>query len=168
MNKMFAMILLCATSVQSAHAKEPRVISTKWNQLPAAVEGRKLTVGLKSGKSIKGNLAGHDSNGLTIDQGKRGSTTISRQDIAQLQASRKRRGVKGRAIGTAAGGAGAATIIRNAFTYLNNEGGVTSGNGPIIAAVAVGIGAGAVILGYGIGAAIDGYPIRVQIPDLVP
>lgn len=167
MIKMSTAILLCAGLL--VQAKEPKVITAKWNQLPAAVEGRKLTVGLNSGKSIKGSLAGHDANGLTIDRGgKRGSITISRRDISQLQASRKKRGMKGRAIGTAVGAGAAVALISPVFVYLNNEGGIGSGNGAIIAAGALGLGAGITLLGYGIGAAVDGSPVRVRIPDLVP
>lgn len=167
MLKNLTVILVC--TALTLQGKEPKEITAKWNQLPSAVEGRKLTIGLKSGKSIKGALAGLDDNGLTIDQGrKRGSTTVSRKDISQVQAARRKRGTKGRAIGTAAGAGAAVAVVSPVFVYLNNEGGVSSGNGPIIAAVALGLGAGIALLGYGIGAAADGAPIRVQIPDLAP
>jgi hypothetical protein len=165
-NKATLAILLCA---RLAQAKQPEVISTKWDQLEAAVAGRKLTVGLKSGKTIKGSLAGLDGNGMTLDQGrKRGSATISRRDISDIKAARKKQGTKGRAIGTAVGAGAAVAVVSPVFVYLNNEGGVGSGNGAIIAAVALAAGAGITLLGYGIGAAMDGGPVRVQISDLVP
>jgi hypothetical protein len=165
--KQWTALLLSAGML--IEAREPKEITATWSQLPAVVEGRKLTVGLKSGRSIQGALAGHDANGLTIDQGgKRGSQTVSRQDITRILAARKKRGTRGRAIGTAAGIVGAGVLAGTANRSLGRKDRADNGSGALVAVLVVILGAGAVALGYSLGNQMDGSPARIQIPDLVP
>jgi hypothetical protein len=132
----------------NALAKE-RHVSLKWNELDAAVGGKRVAVAFPDGEIVEGKVLSLGSDSLVLDAIKttnkqkypKGRISIPRPSVSVLRLSE----IRGhwRILGTAIG-AGTGTLFGIAlYTYANNE--AAAEQGALAATVLIGGGAG---LGY--------------------
>jgi hypothetical protein len=145
------LVLLAQTiTAQNQEAAQP---SGDWTIVELLKNGEKLSIELKSGKSIKGKLANVTNTGLSISEGTK-TSSLSRDDVLRVYQvigrTRGKSALRGAGIGGAIG-AGSGLII-----YLPARDDNVGVLVPIFGAIGAGIGAG-------VGLAFSGGQRRVLI-----
>jgi hypothetical protein len=144
--------LLLVLFQAAALAAPPEPSALHWDELPAALNGRRIAVRLADGAVVEGKYAGLQPDSLALHISTtsapavypKGPATLPRRQVMQLTLKR-RTGWKGRTIGLIAGGGVAIAAAAAIHARSNNEVGGWSVNSASGAAVG---GAGAVAVGY--------------------
>ncbi len=145
--------LVFLTQTSTAQNQETAKTPGDWTIVELLENGEKLSIELKSGKRIKGKLAGVSQTGLSISEGGK-TTDLSRDDLLRVYRvigrTRGKSALRGAGIGSVIG-AGIGLIF-----YLPNRDDLVGWIVPAFYAIGAGIGAG-------VGAAFSGGQKRVLI-----
>ncbi len=146
-----ALAFLAQTSV--ARIQETSKAPGDWTIVELLKKGEKLSVEMKSGKSIKGELTSVSQIGLSISEGGK-TTDLSRDDVSRVYQLIGR--TRGKSALRGAGIGGAIGVTGGLILYLPARDDIVGWIVPAFGAIGVGIGAG-------VGAAFSGGQRRVLI-----
>ncbi len=158
---LFTLPVLLTSALQAA----PSTVSLKWNELGAVASGRQAIVQLQDRSSVRVTIRSIETAALAVTVAddlhpryKRGPATIPREEIVGMEV--RRRGKRGRVIGTTVGAAagffGGVGLARAAVNH----------NSAAVAWAAVAALAGGPVLGYVFGSRSDGKNTTIiLLPD---
>jgi hypothetical protein len=144
--RTLALSLVLAASLLLPPVTTAQTPSGDWAALRAVGQGDRVEVKLKSGKTVKGRLAGFSDTALSLTVGDR-ATEVGRDDVQSVYRVTSRSAKKATLIGAGAGaavgaGVGAATSDNDDFIFSRGQ------STAIVAALGAGVGA---IAGFAIG-----------------
>ncbi len=144
--------LLCTSLIFAASLyADSSPLNLRWADLPQAITGKSVTVGLKDGSSVKANVTSVEPTALAVEVAKQGQTSIARERIASVSFIGMHK--RGRIIGTTLGIAGG--IVAGSLVAVGANGGA-----------GVGLMLGIPVTGYFIGRHSDRELVRITIlPD---
>lgn len=156
--------LIAMLMAQGSGLAETKPLEARWNELAPMVNGHSVTLTLRDGIQLKGEVIAVREDELQLNISRaaksydKGSRGIPRKDVVSLDVKRSR-GIGGRALGTVVGtlggmGLGAWVDARNNVlkTSLGRDAGTF-----------IGIAAGGAVAGYLAGMAIDTRVTHIRI-----
>lgn len=146
-SRRLALSLVLAASLLLTHAASAQTASGDWSALKAVESGSKLSVKLRTGKTVEGRLTGVTDEGLSLTVGGK-PTDLKAVEVLRVHRVGGSSAKKGALIGLAVGaGAGAAVGVAGSSA----DDGFNELDAPVTAGLTVlGAGAGALI-GYAVG-----------------
>ena len=141
-----AVSLVLAVSLLLPSVTLAQTATGDWSALKTVGQGDKLHVKLKSGKTVKGKMAGVSDTALSLTVGDK-ATDISRDDVQSVYRVTSKSAAKATLIGAGVGagvgaGIGAATSDDNDFIFSRGQ------SAAVVGALGAGVGA---IVGFAIG-----------------
>ena len=143
---------LCAPLIFAASLyADSSPLNLRWADLPPAITGKSVTVGMKDGSSMKAKVTSVEPTALAVEVAKQGQTSIPREKIASVSFIGMHK--RGRIIGTTLGIAGG--LLAGGLVAVGANGGA-----------GVGLMVGIPVAGYFIGKHADRELVRITIlPD---
>jgi hypothetical protein len=118
--RRLALCLVLSASLSLAPAASAQTASGDWSAVRAVAAGSKLSVQLKSGRSVKGKLTGVSDDGLSLTAGGK-TTDIKAAEVQRVYTVGGGSGKKGALIGLAVG-AGAGAVAGAAADSASDDG----------------------------------------------
>jgi len=163
-HRLRARFLIALLMVQGSGLAETKPLEARWNELAPRVNGHSVTLTLRDGMQLKGEVIAVREDELQLNVSRaakgydKGSRGIPRTDVASLDVKRSR-GIGGRALGTVAGtlgGMGLGAYVDARINVLQHSFGQDLGT-------FVGIAAAGAVAGYLAGTAIDNKVTHIRI-----
>lgn len=130
-NRRLTLSLTLITSLLLSHVVSAQTVGNDWSALKAVETGSKLSVKLKTGKTVEGRLTGLTDDALSLSV-KNKPADLKREEVQSVYQVRKKSATKGTLIGLglgAGGGAalGAAGASSDDDTFVDLDSGVIAG-----------------------------------------